>query len=225
MQCRWGTPPLLQGKMRSEQEAIQDLPAQMRRDVVQGARAKEDVELAVQAKVQQVCLEEVNLRARLVRQGAGLVQGQGHRVKGRNLIAVSGEEDGVLSLAAGDVQQAQRPHGRAKPQHLVAHVGGLHAPIVPGRAVALLVVQDPSLLRRIAQKGVDIAMKDVGKQRQRGDVRGGIAVFPFGNGLKGDVHEVGELLLRQALLFSKGMDVFSYRVGHAPRSSPSFACL
>ena len=95
------------------------------------------------------------------------------------MIAVPGKKDGVLSFPAGDVKKPERPDRRAELHHLITHVRGADSPIIIIRLIALLIIRDPSLLGRIAEKRIDAAVQDVCQKRQSGNIRNRIPVFPF----------------------------------------------
>gem|GEM_PF-5314285 len=118
-------------------------------------------------------------------------------------------------------------------EHHVQHVlivrpGQFHA---SGRRALLLL-----FFRRGGRRGrgltaaeelVDADLKDVGQQRQHGDVRARHARLPLAHRLIGDAQAVGQLLLGQIVLLAETHDVASQNLVHDPYLLSMFggACL
>jgi hypothetical protein len=63
-------------------------------------------------------------------------------------------------------------------------------------------------------------VKNTGEQRQRENIRRRNSRFPFGNSLKRNADKLCQLLLREALLFSQHIDIFSDGVHNGGSSLP-----
>lgn len=140
--------------------------------IVQGSRTEDNIEFMIEPKIEHVCLKKIHFNAHLICESFCLIQSQSHRIKRRDVIAISRKKYCVFPFATSYIKQAQGLIRRTKFHHLIAHSGRLVSPIIPGRFVSLLIVHNFLLLRRISEKRIDIAVKNICKKRQNGKIRG-----------------------------------------------------
>ena len=176
-----------------------NLIPQLRQDMMEYPGAVDNVEILIQSKVPQIRAEEINIRLMDIRQPSGFFNSGFRHIKGRDLITISGEKNGILSFSAAHLQKPERPCGIVPSKHFHAHFIRHGSPVIFLRIIAILIGCYHFLFGDISHQCIDIRFQYSCQRRKQGDIGKGLGIFPFGYRLGRNIQLLSQFFLGIAL--------------------------